>query len=59
MLEGPEASGLKIIYYSRRRLSEKEERELGAEYVDLDTLLARSDFISFHVPHRGNQTYDR
>lgn len=42
--------GLKIIYYSRRRLSEKEERELGAEYVDLDTLLARSDFISIHVP---------
>jgi len=42
--------GMKVIYYSRRRLPERDERELGAEYVDLDTLLARSDFISIHVP---------
>jgi glyoxylate reductase len=42
--------GLKVIYYSRRRLSEEDEKALGAEYVDLETLLARSDFISIHVP---------
>lgn len=44
------AFGMRIIYYNRRRLPEKLERELGAEYRDLDDLLSSSDIISIHVP---------
>ncbi|MDI6602229.1 MAG: D-glycerate dehydrogenase [Thermoanaerobacteraceae bacterium] len=39
-----------VIYYKRHRLSEEEEKEIGAEYVTLDELLSRSDFISIHTP---------
>jgi len=42
--------GMRVIYYSRTRLPESLEKELEAEYTDLDTLLSRSDFISIHVP---------
>ncbi len=31
-------------------LSEERARDLGAQKVDLDTLIARSDFISLHTP---------
>jgi glyoxylate reductase len=42
---------MKVIYYSRKRRSEEEERRLGVEYVpDLATLFSRADFISVHVP---------
>jgi glyoxylate reductase len=42
---------MNILYYSRTRKSREEEKRLGAEYVDKMTdLLARSDFISLHVP---------
>ena len=42
---------MKILYYSRTRKSPEEEKRLGAEYVDkMPDLLARSDFISLHVP---------
>ncbi|MEM2202932.1 MAG: glyoxylate reductase [Sulfolobales archaeon] len=44
------AFNMKIIYYSRRRLPENLEKELGAEYRDLDDLLSNSDIISIHVP---------
>lgn len=40
---------MKILYYSRNRLSEK-ERELGCEYRSLDDLLKESDFVSIHLP---------
>ncbi len=38
-----------ILYYNRSR-KEEVESETGAEYVDLDTLLSRADFLSLHVP---------
>ncbi len=38
-----------ILYYNRAR-KEEIERETGAEYVNLDNLLSRSDFVSLHVP---------
>ena len=41
------ALGMKVLAYSRSQCSEG--REIG-EYVDLDTLLARSDVISLHCP---------
>ena len=41
---------MRILYHSRRRAPEALERESGARYVDRDTLLAESDFLSLHVP---------
>ena len=38
-----------VVYYSRSRKRGVEE-ELGAEYVELNELLARSDFVSLHTP---------
>lgn len=40
---------MKILYYNRNR-DEDFERELNAQWVDRDTLLKESDFISLHVP---------
>ncbi|HET6461585.1 MAG TPA: D-glycerate dehydrogenase [Syntrophales bacterium] len=39
-----------ILYHNRARISVFEEKELMAKYVDMKTLLSRSDFISLHVP---------
>jgi lactate dehydrogenase-like 2-hydroxyacid dehydrogenase len=42
--------GLRILYHARHRAPEHTERELSAEYVDRETLLRNSDFLSLHVP---------
>jgi len=39
-----------ILYYTRHRVAESVEREFEARYVDRETLLAESDFLSLHVP---------
>src|SRR6202790_5600448 len=46
------ASGfkMKVLYTDVARISEDLEKELNAEYRDMDTLLAQSDFVSVHVP---------
>jgi glyoxylate reductase len=46
------ASGfdMRILYYDEFRLPEDQERDLGLEYVDLDSLLSESDFVSLHTP---------
>lgn len=41
--------GMRILYYDVVRREDLEE-ELGLEFVDFETLLERSDFISLHVP---------
>ena len=41
---------MRVIYYSNHRAPEEVERELHAEYVDRDRLIAESDFLSLHVP---------
>jgi glyoxylate reductase len=41
--------GMKIIYYDIERKVDA-ERTLGVKYVDLETLMRESDFISIHVP---------
>jgi lactate dehydrogenase-like 2-hydroxyacid dehydrogenase len=46
------ASGfsMRILYYSLDRPTAERERELGAQFVDRETLLRESDFLSLHVP---------
>jgi glyoxylate reductase len=41
---------MRICYYSRHRCPENIERELGAQWVDRETLMRESDFLSIHVP---------
>ena len=41
--------GMEILYYNRSR-KEAAERELGAQYLDLDELLRTCDFFSIHTP---------
>lgn len=42
--------GMRVIYHSRTRLSAAAEAALGAEWVDFDGLIARSDVLSLHAP---------
>jgi len=42
--------GMKVLYYNRSPKPEF-EAELGAERVELDELLRRSDFVSLHLPY--------
>jgi glyoxylate reductase len=41
---------MRVIYYKRNPLDAEEERALGVEYADLETILAESDIVSLHVP---------
>lgn len=44
--------GMTVLYYKRNRLTPAEEAELGGVvYAPRDELLARSDFVSMHVPY--------
>ena len=45
------ASGMRIIYYNRRRLSDEIEQKHDATYVDFQTLLQDSDFLSLNLPY--------
>ena len=42
--------GMHVIYHSRTRQSPDNEARLGAEWVDFDALIARSDVLSLHAP---------
>jgi len=42
--------GMNVIYNGRKRVVEEIEKELRAEYREMNALLAESDFISLHVP---------
>jgi lactate dehydrogenase-like 2-hydroxyacid dehydrogenase len=41
--------GMEILYHDQQRLPDDVTGPLGATYVSLDELLARSDFVSLHV----------
>jgi glyoxylate reductase len=45
------------ILYSDARPSPELERELGATYVDKETLLKESDFLTLHVPLTAETTH--
>jgi glyoxylate reductase len=46
--------GMKVIYHNRTRAAEDIEKELHAEYRDLNVLLAEADFVTLHVPLNGD-----
>ncbi len=41
---------MRILYHARHRAPASVEKELTAEFVDRETLLRHSDFLSLHVP---------
>lgn len=41
---------MRILYHDQVRAPEAVERELEAQYVDRETLLSESDFLSLHLP---------
>jgi lactate dehydrogenase-like 2-hydroxyacid dehydrogenase len=41
---------MRIIYHDQKRKAESLEQELEAQFVDRETLLRQSDFLSLHVP---------
>jgi glyoxylate reductase len=42
---------MNMLYFNRRRLDEATERAYGLTYVDLDSLVERSDVVSLHLPY--------
>ena len=45
------ASGMQIIYHNRHRLSDEIEQKYHAAYVDFQTVLQDSDFVSLNLPY--------
>ncbi|MGA3167928.1 MAG: D-glycerate dehydrogenase [Terriglobia bacterium] len=41
---------MRILHHSLDRPTEAQEQELGAQFVDPETLLREADFLSLHVP---------
>lgn len=42
--------GMRILYHNTKAAAADIEQQVGAQYVDKQTLLAESDFVSLHVP---------
>lgn len=45
------ASGMRVIYHNRHRLSEDIEERYEARYVAMDELLQTADFVSLNLPY--------
>ena len=45
------ASGMKVIYHNRKHLPDEIEQKYEARYVDFQTLLQDSDFVSLNLPY--------
>jgi lactate dehydrogenase-like 2-hydroxyacid dehydrogenase len=50
MAKRSQGFGMRVLYHDARRVTPEVERELHAQYVELEHLLAESDFVSVHVP---------
>ncbi len=48
---------MQILYTDLVRAAQSLEKELGASFVDKETLLAESDFVTLHVPLGPNTTH--
>jgi glyoxylate reductase len=48
---------MQVVYHNRHRLAADQEAALGASYADLNALLARSDYVSLHVPLTPDTRY--
>lgn len=48
---------MRILYTGRTRAAEEVERDLGATFVDKQTLLRESDFVTLHVPLSPDTTH--
>ncbi len=46
---GHSGLGMNVLYYDVKK-NEEFEREVGAKYEELDSILKQADFISIHVP---------
>ncbi len=42
---------MEVCYYNRRQLAPEEEARLGVRYLELDSLLAQSDFVMVQAPY--------
>ena len=47
---------MKVLYHNRSRVEPEIEKKFNATYVDQDTLLKTSDFLSIHVPSTPETT---
>jgi phosphoglycerate dehydrogenase-like enzyme len=45
------AFDMSVVYFRRRPLAERYERELGVRNVSFESLLREADWLSLHVPH--------
>jgi glyoxylate reductase len=50
MAKRSQGFSMRVLYTDARRVAPEIERELHAEYVELERLLGESDFVSVHVP---------
>ena len=48
------ASGMTIIYHNRHRLADEIEKKYDAQYVDFQTLLQDSDYVSLNLPYTSD-----
>jgi len=48
---------MRILYHSRNRAPQAIEQELAAQFVDRETLLRESNFVSLHVPLTAETTH--
>lgn len=49
MVSRAKGFSMRVIYWSRTRLSPEQEKDLGIEYHERDDLIREADFISLHV----------